>query len=137
MCLDMCLGWRKVDLSRFHICLFFFRFDVFQRPIPLIDLSQKNTLERAFKPFFLYFFRFYVFERPILAIDLNPVVHLQGKVGLEVGPEVGVEAARRTGEINLAFLIFFLLTISLIWSHFCGKVESNLFVPRNVRSCHP
>ena len=30
--------------------------------------------------------------------------HNQGKVGLEVGPEVGVEAARRTGGVFLAFV---------------------------------
>ena len=41
-----------------------------------------------------------------LSIDLpqSTFSHNQGKVGLEVGPEVGVEAARRTGGVFFAFV---------------------------------
>ena len=47
-----------------------------------------------------------------LSIDLpqHTFSHIQGKVGLEVGPEVGVEAARRTGGVY--FFLFLPLLIS-------------------------
>ena len=56
--------------------------------------------------------------------------HNQGKVGLEVGPEVGVEAARRTGGVYFAFVfanpdlfeLFQLserrMSIDFLWSFF-------------------
>ena len=36
---------------------------------------------------------------PLPSIPQSTFSHIQGKVGLEVGPEVGVEAARRTGGV--------------------------------------
>ena len=45
-------------------------------------------------------------------------------MGLEVGPEVGVEAARRTGEIVVDFCHIFL--VAAIMSLFCVQIYEQI-----------
>ena len=57
-------------------------------------------------------------------------------MGLEVGPEVGVEAARRTGE-NLFLLSSLFWPLLFFWKEWLNKMPHlSLPLPRIICSCH-